>query len=746
MNKGKWCWELMILDGKADTDGLDSLAAADIDGDGKQEMIMGGNGGLVWYRPATFEKGLIAGGLVQFHVGIALDDVDGCGKPEVFVGEDPGKKDAWMLTWYKPGKDLRGPWERNIIDPVFGGAPHDILFADLDNDGENELVAIACYSPTPGIFAYKRSPGLKSPWKKFALSEGIFTEGLSVGDLNGDGKLEIVCGPDWYAQPQAGPFSGPWHRKVFAPNFREMCRTALADITGNGRPDIVITDSEYMDGFLSWFENRLLEDPANPWIEHRLEEGLVYSHSLDIKHNPQTGETLIFTAEMEQGGWSAPYNFDARLMTFATKDSGTTWEKEVLYKGEGTHQAKMYDIDGDGQWEIIGKIPDQYTHNPKVQIWKRRDKPTLNVSFKHRFLDRDKPVTAIEIMAADIDGDGRPDVACGSFWYKNPTWERHDIPGIYQVMNHYDLDKDGREEFIAIKRDPQAPAGDDYGALMSGELWWIKPVDPVNGKWEEHYIGKIDGDWAHGSAIAPLLPGKKLALITCYHNSQESGNLPELFEIPDDPRQAPWPKRGFAKVHYNEELIPFDIDNDGSLDVVAGQYWFDNQGDGSFKAYVTDEKSKAARIALSDINKNGKKDIIIAQEKMDYEKKHIPFSQLLWLENPIDSRQVPWRRHVIDVLRCAHSLGVADIDGDGEDEIIAGEHDPFWPYRKRCRLMVYKKADPQGTAWYRYCIDSRFEHHDGAKIFEMEPGRIGILSHGWQDKIYVHLWEVVKGG
>jgi hypothetical protein len=137
-------------------------------------------------------------------------------------------------------------------------------------------------------------------------------------------------------------------------------------------------------------------------------------------------------------------------------------------------------------------------------------------------------------------------------------------------------------------------------------------------------------------------------------------------------------------------------------------------------------------------------DIVVGQEVMDFPNKTIPQSQLLWLENPKDARDVPWKKHVIDIMRCAHSLGVADLNGDGEEEIIAAEHDPFWPYRKRCRLMVYKKANPEGTAWYRYLIDSRFEHHDGAKIFEIEPGRIGIISHGWKDNKYVHLWEVVK--
>ena len=141
-------WELMILDGNTDFNSTGCLAAADIDGDGNEEMFIGGNGALVWYRPATFEKGVIAYG--NYHVGMALEDVDGCGLPEIFVGEENPNTGKWMITWYKPGKDLSQPWERNIIEPAFDGGPHDIVFADLDGDGEKELVSIACYTSTPG--------------------------------------------------------------------------------------------------------------------------------------------------------------------------------------------------------------------------------------------------------------------------------------------------------------------------------------------------------------------------------------------------------------------------------------------------------------------------------------------------------------------------------------------------------------------------------------------------------------------
>ena len=92
-------------------------------------------------------------------------------------------------------------------------------------------------------------------------------------------------------------------------------------------------------------------------------------------------------------------------------------------------------------------------------------------------------------------------------------------------------------------------------------------------------------------------------------------------------------------------------------------------------------------------------------------------------------------------LRCPHSLGVGDLDGDGELGIVVGEHDAKWSYRSQCRVCVYKKADRDGASWLRHIIDDRFEHHDGTKVVELIPGKPAIISHGWKDSIYVHLWE-----
>ena len=117
------------------------------------------------------------------------------------------------------------------------------------------------------------------------------------------------------------------------------------------------------------------------------------------------------------------------------------------------------------------------------------------------FLDQDKPETATDLVPVDVDGDGRVDLACGRWWYRNPDWKRFEIPGVCQIVQAFDLDGDGRKELIAIKD----RGGKGYAALSS-ELVWLKPRNPANGQWDEFKIGTGHGDWPHGTLVAPLTP------------------------------------------------------------------------------------------------------------------------------------------------------------------------------------------------------------------------------------------------
>ncbi len=737
-------WELMLLDPAPPGIGeTGSTAVGDIDGDGKPEIVIGGAGALLWYRPTTFEKGLIARG--HFHCGLAVADIDGDGRQEIVAGreiEKDGKgTDRWAIYWFKPGKGLDHPGVEYLIDPLTAGGPHDLLFADLDGDGKPELVANAMYSPTPGLYAYKPGPAAAQPWKKQLVQTGLPVEGTAAGDLEGQGLVNLVSGPYWFSPPAGGPFSGEaWRQHKFAPGFRDMCRVALIDVNGDGRLDIVVVEDEYPDGHLSWFENRLGLDAEHPWAEHPMESKLIFPHSLRAWRDAKTQAVNVFLGEMNEGGWGAPYNFDARLLKYVLSDQGKSVRRELLYQGEGTHEAIVADVDGDGVPEIVGHAAQViYTQYPDnigwVQVFKQRRGPPRFQNYRHEFIDQQKPYTATDILWVDVDGDGSPDVVCGAWWYKSPHWERHPIPGIGQILNAFDVDKDGRKELIAIKAKPGA--GDFYSALSS-ELCWLKPIDPLHDRWEEHHIGTGSGDWPHGTVVAPLLPGGRIALIAGYHNRTH----PEIFELPDNPSSAPWARRVLANIPYGEEMVAHDLDGDGKLDLIAGPYWLENLGDGEFTPHLLAEGyGKVARVVVADINGDGRPDIVVAEEDGNWNTRHIYFARVAWLENTGDPRRHGFIPHVVDRIHCPHSLSVADLDGDGKPEIVAAEHDPFNPYKNRCRLFVYKLADPRGSAWFRFMLDDKFEQHCGAKVVELAPGKLGIIGHAWMESRYVHLWR-----
>jgi hypothetical protein len=734
-------WEFMLLDaappGMGETGGT---AVGDIDGDGKPEIVIGGVGALLWYRPTTFEKGLVARG--HFHVGLALADVDGDGIQEIVAGRETGPgTEQWAIYWFKAGKDLDHPGLEHVIDPHTSGGPHDLLFADLDGDGKLELVANAMYSSTPGLYIYKPGPDPAQPWKKQRVQAGLPVEGTAAGDLEGKGRIDLISGPYWFSPPAAGAFSGEaWRQHKFAPGFRDMCRVAVVDVNGDGRLDIVAVEDEYSDGHLSWFENRVGLDAAQPWVEHAMESKLIFPHSLRAWRDPKTHEACVFVGEMNEGGWGAPYNYDARLLKFSFNDQGKSFRREVFYKGEGTHEAVRADVDGDGVAEFVGHAAQVvYTTSPDcigwVQIFKQRPGPARFQNYHHEFIDQEKPYTATDILWLDVDGDGVSDIVCGAWWYKNPGWQRHEIPGIVQVLNAYDIDNDGRKELIAIKGKPGAK---DFYSALSSQLCWLKAIDPAHDRWEEHPIGNGSGDWPHGTVVAPLLPGGKLALIASYHDRTH----PEIFEIPGDPRSSPWPRRVLAEIPYGEEMVAHDLDGDGRLDLVAGPYWLENLGNGHFVPHLLAQGYEGvARVVVADINCDGRPDIVVAEEKVDWNTRRSYFARVAWLENTGDPRSRGFTPHVIDRIICPHSLSVADLDNDGKLEIIAAEHDPFKPYQTRCRLFVYKATNPKASAWFRFKLDDRFEQHCGAKAIQLAPGKVGIIGHAWMESRYVHLWR-----
>jgi hypothetical protein len=76
------------------------------------------------------------------------------------------------------------------------------------------------------------------------------------------------------------------------------------------------------------------------------------------------------------------------------------------------------------------------------------------------------------------------------------------------------------------------------------------------------------------------------------------------------------------------------------------------------------------------------------------------------------------------------SIDAADIDHDGDSDVVVGEHNYERP--ETARLMVFENVDGQGTEWTKHLVHTGDEHHDGAVLIDIEnDGDLDIISIGW---------------
>ena len=76
------------------------------------------------------------------------------------------------------------------------------------------------------------------------------------------------------------------------------------------------------------------------------------------------------------------------------------------------------------------------------------------------------------------------------------------------------------------------------------------------------------------------------------------------------------------------------------------------------------------------------------------------------------------------------SLDVADMDGDGDFDVVIGEHNLAEP--SKASLYIYENTDGLGHHWSRHVVYTGDEHHDGAQLVDIDgDGDLDILSIGW---------------
>ena len=233
-----------------------ALAIGDLDGDGRPDLVASGPGpisGSVVSVSLNIGDGSFAP-RVDHHVtagstSLALGDLSGDGRPDIVVGGEGGQG---VEILFNTGE---GTFQ-SVMSCACGGADPTVALADIDGNGSLDLVVANRRGETPhtnGDLVVLFNDGVNSFAKEPSHhAAGAAPQSLAVGDLNGDGRADVVtagvCGGSVLPNAGDGRFADAM------PYGSLRGRIALQDVDGDGATDIVDTRRD------TWTVNVLLND------------------------------------------------------------------------------------------------------------------------------------------------------------------------------------------------------------------------------------------------------------------------------------------------------------------------------------------------------------------------------------------------------------------------------------------------------------------------------------------------------
>lgn len=322
-----------------------AFASADIDGDGRADIVVARKPqALRWMSyPDLQPHSIEAAGNLWMEIQAA--DVDGDGDIDVLA---PDMGDTTVYWWENPGK-AEAPtatgWKRHRIGRWDGGFPHDFKAGDLDGDHRVDAVLRPKAGSAFTIFHQDSAGAWSTRILDMAFGAG---EGTALGDIDGDGDLDITDGLVWLETPP-DPMRGAWTRHVFNPGYGcPMTRVVVADLDGDGGEDIVVGPSDTsMPMPLVWF--RSAHPRSGPWASHLImpADRAQWLHSLQVGDVDGDGHPDVVTGTDHHGS--------KEMLIFRDADGGQgdAWSETAWPTADGVWQAVLADVNGDGYPDIL---------------------------------------------------------------------------------------------------------------------------------------------------------------------------------------------------------------------------------------------------------------------------------------------------------------------------------------------------------------------------------------------------------
>ncbi len=368
-------------------------------------LVLGAAGGSPDDAPIRFTEHLVRD-KYGYAYGIAAADLDGDGSLDLVSSDTTGD----TLLWFR--NDGRGNFTQHVLARDEPGWFERLAVGDIDGDGRPDVVVVLNRADGVVWFQNPGKPATR-PWPRHVITRagvpGAYD--VALADFDGDGRLDVAASSwvrgnrfVWFRNPGKDGLAQQWPAQVIEANLPETRTICAADFNGDGRPDLLGTASG--GALVVWYENVGATGKPPAWQKHVIDDrspAPIHGHPADLDGDGDLDVVMAFG--MRDGIAPTEKHQVAWYENVGKPGRGTQWKKHVVGALPYAFEAIAADLDGDGKPDVVATA----WGGPGQVVWFRNPGGGAGPWPMH-VLKRGWP-RANQVIAADLNGDGRLDLA-----------------------------------------------------------------------------------------------------------------------------------------------------------------------------------------------------------------------------------------------------------------------------------------------------------------------------------------------